>query len=497
MTLRGNLAKTGLALMAAGGMWGLIYYYEYRGEESLDTAKEKEKDVFSFEREKVVGLEIGKNPGGLVSLRKESGAWKIESPLSTSADGDKVESILTSLGFLRSDQDLGDVPDAEMGNFKLKDPEARLTIKLADGKEDLGLLIGDKVPVGGGYYASRPGSGKVIVVSGGLESVVTADLASLRYRKVIGVDSWKLERFRIEKDGRSISLARHEDDWRLESPVPFPADRSKVQSLWSDLQTAEAESFETENPTEDDLKRFGLDHPALTLAVEAKEGAAPVRVAFAAPKDAGTAYARRSDMAAVMKIKQDVLDKLEKVAADASDLRDPRAAPVDRYKVAHLELKQPVGPGVILAKDQESKWHWGGPEGAEMASQEVNSLLDAVDEVKATAFMDTPGVSGEGPAALTLTLKEGEGADARSTTLTILAEGGLPTGRSGRRVTSTASSSIYIVPSTAAQTLIDRASSMKEPAAPVLQAVPGEHSSQGDGSGTQKESPAKGDQEKQ
>jgi len=458
--------NTLLALIVLAVLAGIIYYYEYRGEDERRAAEEAEKNALTFEREKVKGIEIVRTGAPPISLKKESGAWVVAAPLQTRADQEKVESLLSSLSWLRVEQRLKDVTEPELEGFKLKEPAGRITLELEEGKEPAVLRIGDKAAVGGNYYAAVPGSPEVLLVSSGVEQVLGSSLDALRYKKVVGLDAWKVARFRIEKrDGGAVAFGRDEgeDAWRLVSPIAFPADASKVQGLWFDMQSLEAEGFETESPSELDLEKLGLDRPAVTLTVEAKEGAAPIIVAFGVPSGdsspSDAAYARRSDMGAVMKVKRETLDKLGAAVSGLQEYRDSRAAPVDRFRLAGIEIQR-AGGAVTLVKDEEaSKWHWEKKDGPEMPSEEVNNLIDAIEGLKATEFIDSPGAGGEPPPALAITVREGGDEKGRSVTVKVAPAGGA----SGRRVISTASSSIYIVPEAAAETLVDRADGIKAP----------------------------------
>jgi hypothetical protein len=241
-----------------------------------------------------------------------------------------------------------------------------------------------------------------------------------------------------------------------------------------DLEALEADSFESENPSPDDLRRFGLDASALHVTVWIKQesegaaqGPAPsVRVAFSAPGAGDVVYARRDDMPQVMKVKKEILDKLNKPLDSITEYREPRAAPLDRWKLGRLELQRPSGP-VILVKDQESsKWRWGSPDGIEMPSEVVNSALDAIEAIKATGYIDTPDRPGAPPegALVTLTLTEGSDASSRSVTVKILPQGTNARDQAGlRRVTTTAAPSVYLVPAAAVKALLDRASELAPP----------------------------------
>ena len=452
--------NTLLALIVFVGLAAFIYYYEYRGEEARENAQRAEGEVFDFEREKVTGLEIVKPGGATVQIVKQDGEWRIASPLQTRADPDKVDALLSSRDFLRIDRTIDDPEPLE--SYKLQDPQARVTLTLAASESDTqktALLIGDKAQTGGGFYAARPDAKEVLKVSGGVDAILAADGASLRDKKIIGIDSWSLKRFRIERQGHAVALVKQDDDWRLESPISFPADRNEVQEIWSELGSAEAESIESEKPAPTDLSRFGLATGVLTLIAEGSE-AAPVRVVFGRPEAAGAVFAQRSGMDAVMKVKAELFQKLEEAIGDVDALRDRRLAPVDRFRLGGIAVESPQS-SFSLEKDEGSQWKWGGVEGPAAASEDVNALLDAIEELKASDFEDDPPVVEQAGPRLTLTLREDGGEQKRSVTIRVSSK---PPDASGRwRLTSSASTSVYLVPQEVAQKLIDKAAGIKEP----------------------------------
>ena len=490
--------NTILAFLVLIGLGVFIYYYEYRGEDAREALAESDSNALSFERDQVRVLEITKPPGEPLRLSKETDGWSLSSPLQTRADGEKVASLLGGLSSLRVVRVLDGVGENELGEFKLKEPAVRVKLTMGEGAGELTLDLGDKAPIGNEYYARRPGAAEVLLVSGGAWQIISADAASLRYKKLVGIESWKVARFQIENGSETVGFVRGvgAEEWRLEQPISFPADGLKVQGLWLDLQSAEAEGFESEHATPGDLQRLGLDRPALTVTIRpmSEEGAgaepamaprekSPVRVIFSAPAPDGAVYARRDDTPAVMRLGKDIYEKLNQVVTDLSGYRDHRAVPVDRWKLSMIEVQRATGAVTIFKNDEDSSWHWGSADGAVLPPEQVNALIDAMEAIRATGFIDGAAAvqsMSELQAALSVTLREGTGVTARTVSMRIHGQGaGVNESSAQRRVTSSASSSIYLVPDAAVQTLLDQAMALAQPpaqtgaqSAPVVQ--PGE-----------------------
>ncbi len=438
------LLKTALALVVAGALWTFIYQYEFIGEQAREEALAAEKKVFMHDFDDVSGLEITSGSMEL-SLLKESGDWRIKAPLETRADPDKVRAILSDLEYLEISEQFEEVGEEELGGFNLVEPAATVTLRLSGAEEQAALSIGDKAPVRGGYYALRPDSRKVLVVSGSLGDLLAANPESLRYRKLVGADLHRVRRLSIVKGDSRLSVTRVDDDWRLEEPFSFPADGSKIGELWRELQGVEAEAFESEQPSIEELVDLGLSPPRLSLRVEEQEEADPLTLEFGP-----SGLARRSDMTAVMRIGTGALEKLEQVVSNVRELRDARVAPFDRFRLSGIEIRR-AGSTILLEKDERSRWRWGSLDGAEVQSEKVNALLDAVEELEGVDFIDSPpdGTSG---AAVTMTLREGHDADSRQVVLNLLERAAA---EETRRITSTASEATYLVPAGAVEALLE------------------------------------------
>jgi hypothetical protein len=397
--------NTLVALLVFGGLLAWVYFYEYRGEEGRKKAEAAGKKVFDFETDKAQSLEITKS-GATLSLTKADGQWKLTSPIAARADSDEVSGLLSTLSWLEVNQKIEATP-ADLDTYKLEDPPFRLTLTTEGGTAPFVLAIGDKAPIGGVYYARRLGAGAgdagdVITVSSSIDRLMEATADKLRYKKVVGVDSWKVSRFSIVRGGSMVAFTKNGEDWRMDSPASFPADRGKVSNLLYDLTSISAEGFEPEGTTAGSV---GLSRPEATLQIDVKDGT-PVTVEFSAKDPDGVVRARRPDMAEIFKVKPDLLDKL---APKLDEYRDMRVAPVDRWQVSEIDAVSPDGEKKIV-KDTESNWRWGDPNGPTLDQKMVNDLLDALDAAKATGVREGADSKEIGLSGVRLSVKAGSAA---------------------------------------------------------------------------------------
>ena len=439
-----------LAVLAGLVLW--IYLYEYRGEEGREKAKEAEKKVLVFDAAKADGLDLVR-PGGEVRLRKEGGEWRLTAPLIARADGEEVSSLLSTLSWLEADRRIP-AEGADLEGFKLVEPPLKIVVRPGEGAPPLLLAVGDKTPIGSGYYARAGGSGDILTISSSIDRLIEATADKLRYKKVVGLDSWNVSKFSVARGGALTAFAKSGEAWRIESPHAFPADRGKVWNLLTEITGATAEGFEPEGTAPASV---GLEPPEATIRLEEKDGKATT-VALSAKDASGIVRARRGDMPDIFRVKGEVLDK---ITPRAEEVRDSRVAPVDRFEISEVRAATPEGEKILM-KDAESNWRWGSSDGPALEARKVEDLLSALDEARATSYVEGPEAvkrgSAPGAPELTLTVKAG------ATPPTEVVLGAEESGQVPVR--STASDAIYMVEKAAADKLVRAVRDLQPPAPP-------------------------------
>lgn len=448
MKLRNTLIAA--VILVALGSW--IYLYEYRGEASREEAARAEKRVLEFEAGAVRALSLVK-PDGAIRLTKEEEEWRLVEPVRARADEDEVSGILTTLELLESDERFDAAPeDLEM--YSLDAPPLLVILDPGGEASELTLAVGDRTPVGSAYYARRDGGGQVITVSSSVDRLLDATADGLRHKKVVGIDSWKVKHFGIEKRGSGVAFAKESGEWRMVSPVHFPADRTKVSSLLYDLTTLTAIGFEPEGT---EPEAAGLGEPLFRLLIAPEEGE-EFAVEFSGEGAEGVVRARREGMTEIFRLDREVLERLDLAE---SDYRDPRVAPVDRWQLAEIRVRGEEGEKTVL-KDAESNWRWGSLDGPTLEGSAVEALIDALEKTRAVGYREgsraSSGIGTDSP-RLVLDLRAGEASPVR---VRVGAE------ESGRvLVASSAAYPVYEVEKTAAEELLGAVRSLKAPAATV------------------------------
>jgi len=109
-------------------------------------------------------------------------------------------------------------------------------------------------------------------------------------------------------------------NWNMESPEKAPADTYRMMQVISDLTVLKATSVVSDNP--DDLSRYGLDNPAVTVSVGIKDkDFQRILVGMQAPTKSGY-YVKKSDGKTIYLLDAYIVDDLKDLVTEP-----PKALP--------------------------------------------------------------------------------------------------------------------------------------------------------------------------
>jgi hypothetical protein len=207
-----------------------------------------------------------------------------------------------------------------------------------------------------------------------------------------------------------IEVTRESDGaWTITKPRRLEADAQAVEEFLRVLILAKVSRVVDDSGT--DLQPYGLATPSLTVSVRLASGAQTLRLGDSAPLSA-TLYALREGTSKVLLT---TLSGREVLTKGVQDLRRKRVFRFDRERVTRLKLATPQETVVLYKEGHGEKAEWKIKAPVETAADqpEVKSLLFALEDLKAQAFIDDPRERTAKRATLgspqaTLTLREGE-----------------------------------------------------------------------------------------
>jgi hypothetical protein len=242
-----------------------FYLFETNKETKEKSAKEEAKLLVPFKPDQLdsIILRRGKESIALEKGRDAgSRAWEIVSPLHASTDAFALSGLTRKLSELKFERLItGNAKD--LAEFGLDKPALKITYKA--GKHEGMIALGSKSPISYGVYATTGEGKKVYVIAGSDKQELDKSLFDLRDKKLLTLETDKVNRVIIEGRTTKWILNRKDDRWFLEGDESLKIDREKVETFVRPIVWAEALSFEKEEAV--DLKPYGLDIPSAQVVL--------------------------------------------------------------------------------------------------------------------------------------------------------------------------------------------------------------------------------------
>lgn len=217
---------------------GALVYLRHEVPPSREAALEK-RYALSFDPAEIdeIDLTRGKET---VSLRRDSGGWRMTAPLADRADPEAVDRLLLAARFLdvRDRQKVRD-PSA-MPESGLAAPRARLDLR---GARDHRLELGGPTALPGEIFARVAGRPEVLRVAGSILAPATAPAGDYRDARLTDLLPEGIEKFTIRRADGEMTVRLERGRWIVEKPVLAPADPRAVQDFLARLLGLRVTSF--------------------------------------------------------------------------------------------------------------------------------------------------------------------------------------------------------------------------------------------------------------
>lgn len=197
------------------------------------------------------------------------------------------------------------------------------------------------------------------------------------------LDKTKLTQLTVTAKGETtvLSFTRSPAEaWNLVSPVSALADKGAVEQVIDRLATLKSKSVVEEKSA--DLKKFGLERPALKVAAKTEDGKEYVLRAGDENGFDSSIYVALGDSTDVLQAEGGLKYALEKTSFD---LRDKRIAPFEDAEITGLDVTLD-GARYSLAK-REGKWAMTAPLADRADEQTVTRILGVLRGLRANRFV--------------------------------------------------------------------------------------------------------------
>ncbi len=339
-----------------------------------------------FRPEDATRLELT-HGGKAIVLTKGKDKWKLIKPVNASAEPAKVTELLEELSRLEArGPDINDKPDLKKA--KLDPPSDAVTVtveeetKTADGAKSkrtrtVKFLLGKRDTENKKLLVRVDGWPRVNAVKDDLLKLVERPATAYRGRTIFDLQPADIKWVEVERDGgkEEYTLQQTPEVWQLTVPVKAPADTGKTADMVRDICRLNALEYVNDKPSDEDLKNYGLDQPALRVRLKLEDKLKAPQTLLVGKQQAGkTAYyaklAARSEPA-VFTISKELHDALDRPSLA---YRPTRLWQVDQKNVKAVDIRRQEEPEYSLHREEKT-WKLAGPFDAAVAASQVEPLL--------------------------------------------------------------------------------------------------------------------------
>lgn len=228
----------------------------------------RSKKIIEFSAEAVKGLSLKGTHGDIVIVKKDQG-WFIDKPKPYRADRAEVEGLLATLSRM-SARDFIDAPPADLHPYGLDNPRLRIALSMGEKEGRREILFGQGPQGRDEAYAALDSRQTIYALDADLIEALDKELGTLRNKEVFPPPKEPVAKLRFRGPQESWLLAKEKGAWKVEEPKRAEAKDGAVENYLAALGRLRAKGFAEERP--EDLKRYGLDPPALQVALEDEKG---------------------------------------------------------------------------------------------------------------------------------------------------------------------------------------------------------------------------------
>ncbi len=402
-----GLRSTIALLVVLVGLGAYVYFVTWK-RSGADTGPKKEKVFAAVEPDKIEELNVKSESGDVTSLKKTSGTWQIVAPISAPAAESEIIGLTSALGQMEIVRVIDESP-TDLKEYGLDAPRIDVEFKSGEGKPSGRLLVGIKTPTGASLYARRNDEKRVFLIPDFQDSSLNKSTFNLRDKALIKIARDKVDGVEVNVSAKPIQFAKDGSDWKITKPIAARADFSSVEGLVGRIETAQMKSIVTDQASPEDLKKYGLDKPEVTVTINQGSARAVVEIGGKAGEDA--VYARDLSKGSVVTLDKSLAEDLKKGVDDyrRKDVFEFRAFNATRAEFTRgsqtLVLERVKGQG---DKAQDS-WRRVSPNPADVDKSKVESLLAGLADIRATSFTDSIAKTGLDKPAMTVLVKFEDG----------------------------------------------------------------------------------------
>jgi hypothetical protein len=261
MRFKGTL----ILLLVCLALGGYVYFYEIKGSQQREQAKEAENQVWKFEGQSIQQIELTSPAQRIAALRQNEKEWTLTSTgdsRTLDADADELNRLAGSASNIRRES-VVEPNAASLAPFGLDPAKSSLKVKTKDGKE-YAIHFGTSNPTGSSAYAVIAGKKEVFLVASSVMSAFDKKIDDLRNHQILGFDQPEVQSLSLKSSKGEVLLTKDGNDrWWIAGKETIAADSPGVRGILNTLSTGRIKEFFNDSPEE--YQSLELDKPVVDV----------------------------------------------------------------------------------------------------------------------------------------------------------------------------------------------------------------------------------------
>jgi hypothetical protein len=400
MRFKGTL----ILLLVCLALGGYLYFYEIKGGEQREKAKQAENQIWKLDGQNIQEIDLTSPNQHITAVRKGDKEWVLTAPQQWDADSDELNRLVNSASNLRREEAL-DIENSDLSKFGLSSAQSSLKLKTKDGKE-YAIDFGNNNPSGTFTYARLSNQKAVFLVAGATASAFNKKVEDLRNHSVLSFEQPEAQTLSIKSPKGDVELIKDATDrWWLAGTEKRAADSPEIRGILNTLSMGKIKEFF--NDTVEDYLSTGLDKPFIDITLTYGKNKAIKHLIIGSEKSKlqkrGRQESKAPDQSSPMYLARDESrpdlffvekDFVDKLLKSPNDLRDKALAAFERYEIDSIILTNTKGSfsftksgGEWFLSSAKKKAKWDA----------VNGILDAMEKpikewIDKPAPLDTYGL---------------------------------------------------------------------------------------------------------
>jgi len=357
-------------------VFAFVYFFEIKGKGEEET----DDMLVDLTSEDVQKIEFKKEDETIVFERDEED-WLITEPLEAKADKYEVNRIADDFSKLRIERVVEEAPE-DLDKYGIA--QKKITLHYKNKDQPVKILIGSENPLDNTFFAKREDGTRVVLIPSSHKSLIEKRVFDFRLKDIFKFETDDVKGIKLKAKDIEWRALQKNKDWFLKRPLEALAQESKINDVLYSLSNLKAKEFVSEEKTEEEVKKYGLESPeyevSLEMPLENQE------VTFYLHKEDDKIYATTSLSSKIITVEDKILTDLDK---KPEDLRDKEVADFYSWEANKIHIKKGEMDWTLI-KDEEDNWHFESPAKEDADKEKIESFIRKIESLEAKEFIDPP-----------------------------------------------------------------------------------------------------------